>query len=110
MYFEYARAASDRPARTADDRRAYEVWTYAHVPLYLGMVLSAVGVERVIKQGTAIHLTVEEAWLLGGALGVVLAALRVLRAVRTELAAVTPVDASVCRDTPVPTPEPNLSI
>jgi low temperature requirement protein LtrA len=110
MYFEYARAASDRPVRTVDDRRAYEVWTYAHVPLYLGMVLSAVGVEHLIKQGTAIHLTVEEAWLLGGALGVVLAALRVLRAVRTELAAVTPVDAAVCRDTPVPTPEPNLSI
>jgi low temperature requirement protein LtrA len=90
VYFEYARGASDRPVRTAHDRRAYEVWTYAHVPLYLGMVLSAVGVEHLIKQGTAIHLTAEEASLLGGALAVVLAALRVLRAVRPEATAVTP--------------------
>jgi low temperature requirement protein LtrA len=110
MYFEYAGAASDRAVRTTHDRRAYEVWTYAHVPLYLGMVLSAVGVEHLIKQGTSIHLTPEEAWLLGGALGVVLAALRVLRAVRTELAAVTPAHASDRRDAPVPTPEPNLFI
>jgi low temperature requirement protein LtrA len=83
-YFEYSGAASDRPVRTARERRAYEVWTYAHLPLYLGMVLSAIGVEHLIKQGTAIHLTLDEAFLIGGALAVVVAALRVLRAVRTE--------------------------
>jgi low temperature requirement protein LtrA len=80
LYFEYAGAASDRPVRTAHERRAYEVWTYAHLPLYLGLVLSAVGVEHLIKQGTKIHLSAEEAYLLGGALAVVLAALRLLRA------------------------------
>jgi low temperature requirement protein LtrA len=84
VYFEYAGAASDRPVRTALDRRSYEIWTYAHLPLYLGTVLSAVGVEHLIKQGTAIHLTVEEGGLLGGALIVVAAALQAMRAVRTE--------------------------
>jgi low temperature requirement protein LtrA len=85
IYFEYAGAASDRHVRTARDRRSYEIWTYAHVPLYLGMVLSAVGVEHLIKQGTAIHLTAGEAYLLGGALAVVMAALGVLRTVRPSL-------------------------
>jgi low temperature requirement protein LtrA len=79
VYFEHARAASDRVVRTPHDRRAYEIWTYAHVPLYLGMVLAAVGVEHLIKQGTAIHLAAGEAYLLGGALTTVLAALHMLR-------------------------------
>ena len=35
---------------------------------------------------------------------------RIDRVASRKLAAVTAVDASVCRDTPVPTPEPNLSI
>ena len=82
IYFEYAGAASDRPVRTPHDHRRYEVWTYAHVPLYLGLVLSAVGVEHLIKQGTTIHLSAGEALLLGSALTVVIAALGVLRAVR----------------------------
>jgi low temperature requirement protein LtrA len=85
LYFDYARAAADRTVRTPRDRRAYEVWTYAHVPLYLGMVLSAVGVEHLITQGTAIHLTTEEACLLGAAVLVVLAALAALVAVRSEI-------------------------
>ena len=97
MYFEYAGAASDRQVRTARDRRAYEIWTYAHVPLYLGMVLSAVGVEHLIKQGTAIHLTVNEAGLLAGALAVVIAALCVLRSVRMPVDT-RPVDTSAIPD------------
>jgi low temperature requirement protein LtrA len=104
VYFEYAGAASDRPVRTAHDRRAYEIWTYAHVPLYLGMVLSAVGVEHLIKQGTAIHLTVEEGCLLGGSLAVVLAALRLLRAVRPETAAITAPHASTSDRHLMPSP------
>jgi low temperature requirement protein LtrA len=81
-YFERAGAATDRHVRTRRERRAYEIWTYVHVPLYLGLVLSAVGVEHIIRQGAAVHLHGEEAALLAGAVTIVVASLAVLYAVR----------------------------
>lgn len=83
-YFERAAAAADRHIHTRRDRRAYEIWTYVHVPLYLGLVLSAVGVEHIIRQGAAVHLHAEEASILAGAVTVVLGSLVVLRAVRVR--------------------------
>lgn len=85
LYFERAAAASDRHVRTPRERRAYEIWTYAHVPLYLGLVLSAVGVEHIIRQGAAFHMHAEEAVILSGAVSAVFGALIVLYSVRAEL-------------------------
>jgi low temperature requirement protein LtrA len=86
-YFERARAAADRHVRTRRERRAYEIWTYVHVPLYLGLVLSAVGVEHIIRQGAAFHMHAEEAVILGGAVAAVVASLIVLYSVRATPAA-----------------------
>jgi low temperature requirement protein LtrA len=83
-YFERAGAAADRHVRTRRERRAYEIWTYTHVPLYLGLVLSAVGVEHIIRQGAAVHLHAEEAALLTSAVAIVLASLGILYAVRVR--------------------------
>ena len=85
-YFERAGAAADRHVRTRRERRAYEIWTYAHVPLYLGLVLSAVGVEHIIRQGAAVHLHAEEAALLVSAIAIVVISLGILYAVRVKTA------------------------
>jgi low temperature requirement protein LtrA len=83
-YFERAAAAADRHVRTRRERRAYEIWTYVHVPLYLGLVLSAVGVEHIIRQGAAVHLHAEEAAILAGAVFTVLGSLGLLYTVRVR--------------------------
>lgn len=82
IYFQCAAAAADRHVRSARERRDYAIWTYVHVPLYLGLVLSAVGVEHIIRQGPAFHPHAEEAMILAGAMCAVAASLGVLYAVR----------------------------
>jgi low temperature requirement protein LtrA len=45
-YFHGARAASARPVRTTGDAVRPHVWSYAHLPFYLGLVVAFVGIER----------------------------------------------------------------
>jgi low temperature requirement protein LtrA len=82
-YFEWARAATERHIRTARDARRFEIWNYAHLPLYLGLALTAVGVEHIVKLGGIASLHSEEVALLGSAIATVVVALVVL-AGRTE--------------------------
>jgi low temperature requirement protein LtrA len=48
-YFHGARAASARPVRTTRDAVRLHVWSYAHLPFYLGLVVAFVGIERVVS-------------------------------------------------------------
>lgn len=73
-YFERARATAHRRIRSRGDVRAFEIWSHAHVPLYLGLVLAAVGVEHIIRTGATTPLHAEELIVLAVAvLGIVLA-------------------------------------
>jgi low temperature requirement protein LtrA len=76
-YFEGAGAARDRHVRTARDARLFQIWNYIHLPLYLGLAVTAVGFEHIVKMGGA-PLHDEEAWLLGCAIGCVAVSLIVL--------------------------------
>jgi low temperature requirement protein LtrA len=77
-YFEWARAATTRRIATARDARRFELWNYAHLPLYLGLALTAVGVEHIVKLGGIASLHAEEVLLLASAIATVVAALVVL--------------------------------
>ncbi len=77
-YFEWARAATERPIRTVRDVRLFEIWNYTHLPLYLGLALTAVGVEHIVKLGGTASLHGEELSLLGCAIATVVLALFVL--------------------------------
>jgi low temperature requirement protein LtrA len=66
-YFEGAAGPSDRHVRSRREARWLEVWSYAHVPLYLGIAITGVGVEHIVRTGGTAHLHAEEAWLLAGA-------------------------------------------
>ena len=55
-YFDVAKATAERPVRTSRDAVRLHVWSYAHFPLYLSVVVSGVGIRRVVTAAT--HTTV----------------------------------------------------
>ena len=50
-YFDVACATAPRPVVTMREARAHANWTYAHLPLYLGVALLGVEVEHLIRDG-----------------------------------------------------------
>ena len=84
LYFDGAAAAAHRPVRGASDIRRLAIWNYAHLPVYLGLVLTAVGVEHIVRAGARGHLHGEEAWILCGAASAVMAALALLTSVSSR--------------------------
>jgi low temperature requirement protein LtrA len=83
-YFDVAAAADHRPVRDDADRRALDVWSHAHLPLYLGVALLGVGVERAVIAGGWHGLHEEEAWLFVTALVLATLALVTLGRTRRE--------------------------
>ena len=53
----------------------FHVWSYAHLPLYLGIAVTGVGLEHVITTATATPLHAPEAWILAGAVTALMLAL-----------------------------------
>jgi low temperature requirement protein LtrA len=47
-YFDGVRAASERHVRGRADTMRFHVWTYAHFPLYVGLVITGVGAQRIV--------------------------------------------------------------
>ena len=77
-YFDVAAAASERVVQTRRDAVRFHAWTYAHFPLYLGVVVAAVGVQRIVTVASRSSLTLEEGALIAGAALVVVAAMSVI--------------------------------
>jgi low temperature requirement protein LtrA len=50
-YFNWTASTAPRHLRCETDRHVFDAWTFAHVPLYLGLGLTGLGVERAVKQG-----------------------------------------------------------
>jgi low temperature requirement protein LtrA len=105
-YFDGAEGAAERTIRTKRQARAFVVWSYAHLPLYLGIAVAGVGIEHIVKIAPDGHLHGAEPWLLGGAVTLLMLALtaigitseraehdphRRVRAVRQYLLALSPV-------------------
>ena len=69
-YFDRADATAERHVRTRADMIRLHVWSYAHFPLYLGIIILGVGLQRLV---TAAHReplpsTDVAMWLAGGIL------------------------------------------
>jgi len=78
-YFDVIEAAAERFVRSREDGFRFHVWTYAHLPLYLGIAVTGVGVEHLIATAQPLH--VDEAWILCSAMATVMIALTVIGAV-----------------------------
>ena len=83
-YFDGASAAAHRPIRDRADVARLAIWNYAHLPMYLGLALTAVGIEHIVRTGARGHLHAEEAWILCGAAAVLTASLVLLTAVSSH--------------------------
>ena len=66
-YFDGVSAASEQPVRTKREAIRFHIWSYAHFPLYLGIVIAGVGVQRIVTAASRATLTTAESTILVGA-------------------------------------------
>lgn len=69
VYFERIKAAAGRRVKTYADAVRFSLWTYAHPPLFVGVLLVAVGLQRVIELDTARDWPASDALMLLCGLG-----------------------------------------
>jgi low temperature requirement protein LtrA len=74
-YFDVAQSASERHIRSQRQAVLFQVWHYAHLPMFLGIGVAGVGFQRMISLQANGRLTAGEGWVLCGAVGVSMAAL-----------------------------------
>jgi low temperature requirement protein LtrA len=82
-YFDGTGGGGEQPVRTRQDAVRFQLWTYAHFPLYLGIIVAGVGAQRIVTLGASAALARPEALLLTmamAAIGLTLTALDNLRA------------------------------
>jgi low temperature requirement protein LtrA len=77
-YFDVADAASEREVRSRRDATWIQIWSYAHFPLYLGVVVAGVGVQRVVTAAARTTVTAADAMLMTGATAIVALAMIVI--------------------------------
>ena len=66
-YFDGVSGASEQPVRTKREAIRFHIWSYAHFPLYLGIVIAGVGVQRIVTAASRATLTTAESTILVGA-------------------------------------------
>jgi low temperature requirement protein LtrA len=77
-YFDLTAAASERFVRSHRDAFRFHIWSYAHFPLYLGLVVTGVGVQRIVTAAERWTLNREEALLMTSAAALVMVAMAVI--------------------------------
>jgi low temperature requirement protein LtrA len=72
-YFDRVKATTEHPVRSRVDAKRLQLWTYAHFPLYLAIVVIGVGIRRVVTSATHAELPASDLlmWATGVALLVI---------------------------------------
>jgi low temperature requirement protein LtrA len=81
-YFDVADAVGEHMVRSRRDAVRFQVWSYAHLPLYLGIAVTGVGLEHVITKATKEPLHANEIAILAAALAAVTMSLLLVAATR----------------------------
>jgi low temperature requirement protein LtrA len=79
-YFDRGAATAARLVRSREDAIRLHIWSYAHLPLYLGLVVAFVGIQLIVSVAPAPALAVHQVGLLAAALLIALAALCIVSA------------------------------
>lgn len=66
-YFEGVDASAARHIHSRADAVTLQLWSYAHYPLYLGVVVGGVGLRRIVTAADRAPLTIMDATLMGAA-------------------------------------------
>ena len=77
-YFDGAQAVAERHLRTRKDAVRFHVWSYLHLPLYLGIAVAGVGVEHAITTVTDTPLHATEAWIFGASVVAIIGTLTLI--------------------------------
>ena len=83
-YFDGVEAVGEQRLRSRRDAIRFHVWSYAHIPLYLGIAVAGVGVEHVITRSTEAPLHAAEGWILCSAIATLMGALIVIDVTRNR--------------------------
>jgi low temperature requirement protein LtrA len=79
-YFAGAAAARRQRVRSERDAVRFHVWGYAHFPMYLGLIVSGVGIQRTVTAASRYTLATHEIAILTTAAGMVMVAMSILNA------------------------------
>jgi low temperature requirement protein LtrA len=79
-YFDGAAAASEQPVRNRREAIRFHVWSYAHFPLYLGIIVAGVGVQRSVTAATRHALSPQESLIFAGAASLMMLAMSAIDA------------------------------
>lgn len=74
-YFEGADATAEQHIRTHRDAVRMHLWSYLHYPLYLGIVIMGVGLQRAVSSAARFALTASDATILTCAAAVIMTSL-----------------------------------
>jgi len=77
-YFEGVGGASAQPVRTRSDATRFHLWSYAHLPLCLGVIVAGVGLRRIVTVASRAQLDSVEALILTSALAAAMVAMTVV--------------------------------
>jgi low temperature requirement protein LtrA len=83
-YFDGIEGARERCVTTRRDALRLRVWSYAHLPLFLGLAFTGVGLEHTIRIAGSGMLHLSESLILAGALASVMVAGLVIWSVSPE--------------------------
>ena len=107
-YFDGATVSAAQPIRSRRDAIVFQIWSYAHLPLYLGVAVAGVGIERVVTAAARASLRGDETTILVAASMTVVAAMLAItatsgggyRANRMSTSRSTNFHSSVARNSP----------
>jgi low temperature requirement protein LtrA len=74
-YFDGAAGASPQPVRSRRDAVVFQVWSYAHLPLCLGVAVAGVGIERIVTAAAHTTFAADEEAILACAFTIIAVAL-----------------------------------
>jgi len=79
-YFDGAKASAERHVKTKKQALLFYVWNYAHLPLFLGIAVSGIGIYHVIALPSGTRLPAGEAKILASAIAAMMASLTTIGA------------------------------
>ena len=77
-YFDGAHGAAKRHVTSNRKTLLFQIWSYAHLPLYLCVAVVGVGVEHTIALPQGAHLHREDAWILNTAAAALMTTLTII--------------------------------
>jgi low temperature requirement protein LtrA len=74
-YFDVGQSAAERHIRSRRQAVLFQIWHYAHLPMFLGIGVAGVGFQHLISLHAAEQLSRTEGWILCSAIAALTAAL-----------------------------------